>query len=93
MNNAMSLARGARRLTARALLALGLWMAATTVSAEERGPIDPRAVEKLQRMSEVLAEARSLSLKAESLHDQVESSGVKIKRAVSQETAKRGIDP
>jgi hypothetical protein len=92
MNNAMSLARGARRLTARALLALGLWMAAPALSAEEQGPLDPRAVEKLQRMSDALAKTRSLSLKAESLYDQVESSGVKIKRAVSQEVVLRRPD-
>ncbi len=92
MNNAMSLARGARRLTAGALLALGLWMAAPAVSAEEQGPLDPRAVEKLQRMSDALAKTRSLSLKAESLYDQVESSGVKIKRAVSQEVVLRRPD-
>jgi hypothetical protein len=92
MNNAMSLARGAGRLSAAALLALGLWMAAPAVSAEEQGPLDPRAVEKLQRMSDVLAKTRSLSLKAESLYDQVESSGVKIKRAVSQEVVLRRPD-
>ena len=92
MTKAMSLARRAGRSSAAALLALGLWMAAATVSAQEPGPIDPRAVEKLQRMSEVLAEARSLSLKAESLYDQVESSGVKIKRAVSQEVVLRRPD-
>jgi hypothetical protein len=85
MTKAMSPARGAGRSSAAALLALGLWMAAATVSAEEGGPIDPRAAEKLQRMSAVLAKARNLSLTAESLYDQVESSGVKIKRAVSQE--------
>jgi hypothetical protein len=92
MNNAMSLARGAGRLSAAALLALGLWMAAPAVSAEEQGPLDPRAVEKLQRMSDVLAKTRSLSLKAESLYDQVESSGVKIKRAVSHEIVLRRPD-
>jgi hypothetical protein len=43
-------------------------------------------------MSDVLAEARSLSLKAESLYDQVESSGVKIKSAVSQEVVLRRPD-
>ena len=79
-------------MTAGALLALGLWMAAPAVSAEEQGPLDPRAVEKLQRMSDVLAKTRSLSLKAESLYDQVESSGVKIKRAVSQEVVLRRPD-
>ncbi len=92
MMKAMSPAHKAGRSSAAALLALGLWMAATTVSAEEQGPIDPRAVEKLQHMSDVLTEARSLSLKAESLYDQVESSGVKIKRAVSQEVVLRRPD-
>ena len=43
-------------------------------------------------MSDVLAKTRSLSLKAESLYDQVESSGVKIKRAVSQEVVLRRPD-
>jgi hypothetical protein len=93
MTKAMSLARGAGRLSAAALLALGLWTVAATASAQEPGPIDPRAAERLRRMSDVLAEARSLSLKAESLYDQVEEgSGVKIKRAVSQEVVLRRPD-
>jgi hypothetical protein len=92
MTKAMSLARRAGRSSTAALLALGLWMAATTASAGESSPIDPRAVEKLQRMSDVLAKARSLSLKTENLYDQVESSGVKIKRAVSQEVVLRRPD-
>jgi hypothetical protein len=92
MTKAMSLARRAGRSSTAALLALGLWMAATTASSGESSPIDPRAVEKLQRMSDVLAKARSLSLKTENLYDQVESSGVKIKRAVSQEVVLRRPD-
>ena len=36
-------------------------------------------------MSETLAKAHTLSLNAESLYDRVELSGVKIKRAVTQE--------
>ena len=92
MMKAMLLARRAGRSSSAALLALGLWMAAPAVSAEEQGPLDPRAVEKLQRMSDVLAKTRSLSLKAESLYDQVESSGVKIKRAVSHEIVLRRPD-
>jgi hypothetical protein len=40
--------------------------------------MDPRAVEKLQRMSEVLAKAQTLSVEAESLYDQVELSIMKI---------------
>jgi hypothetical protein len=93
MTNAMSPARWAGRSAAAALLALGLWMGAATASAEELGPVDPRAAERLQRMSDVLARARSLSLKAESLYDQVEEgSGVKVKRAVSQEVVLRRPD-
>lgn len=92
MTQAKSLARRAGMSSAAALLTVGLWTAATTASAQEPDPIDPRAAEKLQRMSSVLAEARSLSLKAESLYDQVESSGVKIKRAVSQEVVLRRPD-
>lgn len=93
MTKAMSPARGAGRSTAVALLALGLCATAATVTAQESGPIDPRAAEKLRRMSGVLAEAASLSLKAESLYDQVEEgSGVKIKRAVSQEVVLRRPD-
>ncbi len=50
--------------------------------------MDPCAVEKLQRMSEVLAKAQTLSVEAESLYDQVELSImkiVKIKRNVTHE--------
>jgi hypothetical protein len=50
--------------------------------------MDPRAVEKLQRMSEMLAKAQTLSVEAESLYDQVELSImkiVKIKRNVTHE--------
>jgi hypothetical protein len=75
-----------------ALIALGLWTASIAAPAAEDGPIDPRAVEKLRRMSDVLAEAKTLSFEAESLYDQVEISGVKIKRAVSQEIVLRRPD-
>ena len=92
MTKAMSPARGAGRASAAALLALGLWTAAAA-SAEEGGPVDPRAAERLRRMSDVLAAAPSLSLKAESLYDQVEEgSGVKVKRAVTQEVVLRRPD-
>ena len=47
--------------------------------------MDPRAVEKLQRMSEVLAKAQTLSVEAESLYDQVELSIMKIERNVTHE--------
>ena len=50
--------------------------------------MDPRAVEKLQRMSEVPTKVQTLSLEAESLYDQVELSImkiVKIKRNVTHE--------
>ena len=43
-------------------------------------------------MSDTLAKARTLSFEAESLYDQVEISGVKIKRAVSQEIVLRRPD-
>jgi hypothetical protein len=58
MPKAISPARRAGRSSAAVLLALGLWMAATIVSAEESSPIDPRAVEKIQRMSDVLAKVQ-----------------------------------
>jgi hypothetical protein len=82
----------AGRTWATLLLVLGLWGIAATAQGEESGPIDPRAVERLQRMSAVLAQSRTLSLKAESLYDQVELSGVKIKRAVTQEIVLRRPD-
>ena len=59
--------RGLRMLTGMAmkasaalLLLLAVWMAGATAQAEESGPLDPRAVERLQRMSEILAKARTL---------------------------------
>jgi hypothetical protein len=79
------LAGAAGRISAAVLLALGVCTAATSARGAEGGPIDPRAVERLQRMSEVLAKAQTLSLQAESLYDQVEISGVKIKRGVAHE--------
>ena len=69
---------------AAGLLALALSTAGASAMGAEGAPMDPRAEEKLRRMSEVLATAGTLSLEAESLYDQVELSGVKIKRAVSQ---------
>ena len=94
MTKAMSPARGAGTSSApAALLALGLWTVAATASAGESARIEPRAAERLQRMSDVLAKAGSLSLKAESLYDQVEEgSGVKVKRAVTQEVVLRRPD-
>jgi hypothetical protein len=77
------------RVCALVLLALQLWTAGGAMAAEEGGPMDPRAVERLRRMSDVLAEARTLSFEAESLYDQVELSGVKIKRAVLHEVVLR----
>ena len=65
-----------------------LGTAATPAPAADCGLMDPRAVEKLQRMSEVLAKAQTLSVEAESLYDQVELSImkiVKIKRNVTHE--------
>ena len=78
-------AGAAGRTCAAMLLTLGLWAAATPAPAAEDAPMDPRAVEKLQRMSEVLAKAQTLRLEAKSLYDQVELSGVKIKRGVTHE--------
>ena len=75
----------AARACAPALLALQLWTAGGAAAAEEGGPVDPRAVERLRSMSETLTKARTLSLEAETLYDQVELSGVKIKRTVSHE--------
>ena len=92
MAGALSPARLVGKLCVAALLALGLWASAAGARAQEGGPIEPRAVERLQRMSDALAEARTLSFEAESLYDQVEISGVKIKRAVSQEIVLRRPD-
>jgi hypothetical protein len=49
----------AGRTFAAVLLTLGLWTAAAPAPAAEGGPMDPRAVEKLQRMSEVLTKAQT----------------------------------
>jgi hypothetical protein len=92
MTKLQSPAGAAGRTLAVVLLALGLWTAGTATQAAEGGPMDARAVEKLQRMSAVLAAARTLSFEAESLYDQIEISGVKIKRAVSQEVGLRRPD-
>jgi hypothetical protein len=75
----------AMKASAAVLLVLAVSTAGAPAQAGENGPLDPRAMERLQRMSETLAKAHALSLKAESLYDQVELSGVKIKRAVTQE--------
>jgi hypothetical protein len=74
------------------LLVFAVWTAGVTARVGESGPLDPEAVQRLQRMSDVLAKARTLSLKAESLYDQVELSGVKIKRSVTQEIVLRRPD-
>ena len=55
------------KASAALLLVLAVSMAGAPAQAGENGPLDPRAVERLQRMSGVLAKARTLSLKAESL--------------------------
>src|SRR5215211_3319216 len=79
----------AGRACASTLLALQLWAAGAAAAAEEGGPMDPRAVERLRSMSDTLAKARTLSFEAETLYDQVELSGVRIKRAVSHEVVLR----
>ena len=82
----------AGRVSTTLLLVIAVWTAGTTARAGESGPLEPEAVQRLQRMSDVLAKARTLRLKAESLYDQVELSGVKIKRSVTQEIVLRRPD-
>lgn len=91
MTKLLSPLRSAWGMGLAGLLALGLGAALTTAHADE-ALLDPRAVERLERMSEVLGKAQALSLKARSLYDQVELSGVKIKRAVTQEIALKRPD-
>lgn len=85
MTKLQSPASAIGRTFAVVLLALGMWPVGTAAPSAQSAPMDPRAVEKLQRMSDVLGAAQTLSFEAESLYDQVEMSGVKIKRAVSHE--------
>ena len=85
MRGLRMLAGMAMKASAALLLLLAVSMAGATAQAGESGPLDPKAVERLQRMSETLAKAHTLSLNVESLYDRVELSGVKIKRAVTQE--------
>jgi hypothetical protein len=82
----------AGRACASTLLALQLWAAGAAATAEEGAHMDPRAVERLRSMSDALAKARTLSFEAETLYDQVELSGVRIKRAVSHEVVLRRPD-
>lgn len=92
MTKLLLFAGAAGRIAAGLVLALGMCTAAISAQAAQGGPMDSRAVEKLQRMSEVLAKAQTLNLKAESLYDQVEISGVKIKRGVAHEVVLRRPD-
>jgi hypothetical protein len=68
-------------LVAVALL-LGAQGAAAQDSGAKEGMVDPRAESRLQELSDFLGSARTLSFTADSFFDEIEDSGVKIKRFI-----------
>jgi len=76
----------ARRTMAGPLIAVALLFGAQGAAAQDsevkEGLIDPRAESRLQELSDFLGSVRTLSFTADSFFDEIEGSGVKIKRFI-----------
>ncbi|MDH3581660.1 MAG: DUF2092 domain-containing protein [Hyphomicrobiales bacterium] len=64
-----------------AALALFLGLYSSLVSAQQTGPMDDKAMQVLQGMSDYLAKADTVSFRARTFFDEVRQSGIKIKAA------------
>ena len=69
------------RVASLTLVAILIAFGATAASAQQKGPMDEKAGQILQGMSDYLSKAQSVSFRARSFFDQVRDSGIKIKRA------------
>lgn len=69
------------QIAAVAALALFVGLHSSSVRAQQSGPMDEKAMQILQSMSDYLAKANTVSFRARTFFDEVRESGIKIKAA------------
>ena len=74
------------------LVLLCVAVAPPPAGAADEAALDPIAMERFQRMSDYLAAAKTFTVTARTLYDEVEESGIKLKNGVRQEIFVRRPD-